>query len=154
MSYSAQFIANLFLGTAKGKGATLTNMQVQKLVYYAHGYHLALQGEPLISDEIKAWNFGPVIPPLYNDLKRFGNGVVTETIPGFEGTPDGFVVSLINKIFELYGKIPGPRLSAATHTPGSPWDITYNKAKFSIIPNDLIKEYFKGKLLPANATAA
>lgn len=155
VSHPAQLIANAFLAKASEQGAKLTNMQVQKLVYFAHGYHLAIKDAPLVADEIKAWNFGPVIPPLYNDLKRFGNGFVTDPIAGFVGEIGDFDSALVAKIFELYGRISGPRLSAATHVEGSPWDITYKRAKFSIIPNDLIRDYFKSKLRrPVSAGAA
>ena len=126
-------------------------MQVQKLVYFAHGYHLALTGEPLVVDDIKAWNFGPVIPSLYNDLRRYGNGVVEAPIEGFALPVEEFVQALVAKIFELYGKISGPRLSAATHTPDSPWDKVYKEAKFSVIPNELIRDYFKATLRPSAA---
>lgn len=149
LSFSAQSIANGFLTVAKEQAVPLTNMQVQKLVYYAHGFHLALKGEPLIEQEIKAWNFGPVIPPLYNDLKQYGNGVVTDLIPGFPLPSEEFALALIKRVFELYGRIPGPRLSAVTHAPNSPWDKVYKQAKFSVIPNDLIREDFKAKLRPS-----
>jgi uncharacterized phage-associated protein len=153
VSYPSQRIANTFLDIAKSAGVTLTNMQVQKLVYFAHGFYLALKDEPLIEDEIKAWNFGPVIPPLYNDLKQYSNGIVTSLISGFESIPDGFDKSFIQKVFDLYGRISGPRLSAATHMPNSPWDKVYKKSKFSAIPNELMKEHFKTKLRPSAVAA-
>lgn len=154
--YPSQSIANAFLAKAKENGMVLTNMQVQKLVYFAHGFYLAFKDEPLIKDEIKAWNFGPVIPPLYNALKHHGNGVVSEPIDGYDVPPatDEFTCALITKVFSLYGHISGARLSAATHKEGSPWEKIYKDAKFSGIPNDLIRSYFKGLLRPASATAA
>lgn len=157
MSYASQSIANAFLAKAREKGTALTNMQVQKLVYFAHGFNLALRDEPLISDEIKAWNFGPVIPPLYNDLKCYGNGVVQAPIEPekFPVPPaaDLFTSGLVSKIFDLYGHVSGTRLSAATHKEGSPWETVYKQAKFSAIPNDLIKSYFRGLLKPASVPA-
>lgn len=157
VSYSSQQIANAFLTLAKEQGKSLTNMQVQKLVYYANGFNLALNEKPLIKDEVKAWNFGPVIPTLYNDLKQFGNGFVTAPIPDYEvpGKGDDFTWALLRRVFELYGNVSGARLSAATHLAGSPWDKTYKGAKFSVIPSDLIKDYFKSRLIrDPSATAA
>jgi uncharacterized phage-associated protein len=152
MSYSAQSIANAFIELARSKQKLLTNMQVQKLVYFAHGWHLAITGNPLIRDAVKAWNFGPVIPPLYNALKKYGNGTMDEIIPGHP-PPDreGFASELIGRIMEIYGHLSGPKLSAITHLDGSPWDITYKKEKFSIIDNDLIKNYFKGLIKKTDA---
>ena len=48
-----------------GREADMTNMKVQKLLYYTQCLHLALFDEPLITDEIQAWRYGPVCPPAY-----------------------------------------------------------------------------------------
>jgi uncharacterized phage-associated protein len=147
MIYSAQSVANAFIELARSKQENLTNMQVQKLVYFAHGWHLALTGKPLIKDAVKAWNFGPVIPPLYNALKKYGDKIVADMIPGHP-TPDagGFEAKLIDRVMDLYGHLSGLRLSAITHLPGSPWDITYQKEKFSVIDDDLIRDNFRARL--------
>jgi uncharacterized phage-associated protein len=73
-------VANAFLKVADDHNRPLANMQLQKLVYFAHGWHLALKGEALIDTPLLAWNFGPVIPPLYNSLKKFGAGPVSGPI--------------------------------------------------------------------------
>ena len=61
-------IANEFLRLAKESGQSLTPMQLLKLVFIAHGWMLGLYGEPLISDDVQAWKYGPVIPDLYQTL--------------------------------------------------------------------------------------
>ncbi len=150
--HSARSIANSFLKIAEQSGKNLTNMQLQKLVYFAHGWHLALTGEPLLTDAVKAWNFGPVIPPLYNSLKMFGNGIVTEPIKRrnpetgevsvVEEKESEYVQRLLKRVWEAYGHMNGSQMSYLTHQPGTPWDITWREEKFSVIPNELIKENF------------
>ena len=66
---SAKAIANYFLD----KSIDLTPMKIIKLVYIAHGWHLAITDKPLIEDYVQAWEFGPVIPDLYHEFKKYGN---------------------------------------------------------------------------------
>jgi len=55
----------------EGREAEMTNMKVQKLLYYAQSLHLALYNEPLFAEEIQAWRYGPVCPPAYNFYSEF-----------------------------------------------------------------------------------
>ncbi len=151
--HSARSIANSIFKIAQDSGQQLTNMQLQKLVYFAHGWHLALTGEPLLEDAVKAWNFGPVIPPLYNSLKKFGNGVVTEPIKRKDPEtgeilipqePESdFVRQLLQRVWQVYGPMTGAQMSYLTHQAGTPWDSAWKKEKFSVIPNELIRDHFR-----------
>src|SRR5438270_11888590 len=106
MVYSAAAVANAFLKLAKRAGVPLTNMQLQKLVYIAHGWSLALLEKPLVYHGVNAWQWGPVIPPLYEALKKYGAGIVTEPIPTEEqvepGSPE---MSIIEGVWRGYGKL-------------------------------------------------
>ena len=55
-------------------------MKVQKLVYYAHGWHLGLADAPLIGELVEAWRWGPVIRSLYAALAEFGNQPILTTL--------------------------------------------------------------------------
>jgi uncharacterized phage-associated protein len=54
-----------------GVEADITNMKVQKLLYYAQSLHLALYDEPLFDEVIQAWRYGPVCPPAYRAYYEF-----------------------------------------------------------------------------------
>ena len=73
-------VANYFLSIPEYED--LTNLKLQKLVYYAQGIHLAIYGKPLFNEAIKAWEHGPVVPELY----RKNNSI---TIPSI--TPLTFI---------------------------------------------------------------
>ena len=56
----------------------LTNLKLQKLLYFAQAKHLKVAGEPLFSDDIEAWKYGPVVRDVYNWLKDCGGYVISE----------------------------------------------------------------------------
>jgi uncharacterized phage-associated protein len=64
-------VARYFIVRAYEDGieAEMTNMKVQKLLYYSQSLHLALYDEPLFEEEIQAWRYGPVCPPARTSEK-------------------------------------------------------------------------------------
>jgi len=76
MPYPALAIANEFIKVARERNKQLTPMELLKLVYFAHGWYLALSGVPLINEPVQAWRFGPVIPSIYHAFKRYGSGPI------------------------------------------------------------------------------
>ena len=151
MQFSANSVANAFLRLSQRDTQPLTNMQLQKLVYIAHGYNLALFDEPLIEDQVKAWQWGPVIPPLYNRLKKYGAGVIDgEVKDAVTIDPASNEGRVIEQVWQSYKGFTGAQLSAITHQEGSPWSATWAVDKFGVIDNSLIAEHYKS-LLARNA---
>jgi len=161
MPYPAAAIANEFKKLAEESNRPITPMKLQKLVYFAHGWYLALAGNPLINEPIQAWKFGPVIPSLYHALKAYGNSPITghvrneaETLfgePERSFVDDGpnakeneQVKELVKRIWELYGSFSAVQLSNLTHDPKSPWSITADRDKKRAVPidQDKIRDYF------------
>lgn len=142
--YSAIEVANAFIELAKREGVPLTNMQLQKLVYIAHGWSLALYDTGLFDEEVHAWEWGPVIPKLYNKLKKYGAGFVTEPIPDADSSNDSRLseLALIKRVWAAYGKFNGPKLSAITHIDGTPWSQIWHSRPYQEIPSELIKQHY------------
>lgn len=69
--YSALDIAKFFIWRADQDKERLTNLKLQKLLYYAQGLHLALGFGPLFADEIRGWSYGPVVPIVYHEYKHY-----------------------------------------------------------------------------------
>ena len=68
---TARDVANYFLSLVdEDQGDSISNLRLQKLMYYAQGYLLALKDRPLIHEEFEAWEHGPVIPGLYNSFRN------------------------------------------------------------------------------------
>lgn len=125
-------------------GDSLSNLKLQKLVYYAQGFHLALFDVPLFAERIEAWQYGPVVPEMYHEFKKFGAGPVQ-----MEGELDGDkysaeVLSLLEEVYSVYGQFSAVRLMNITHQE-PPWLQTSNGCEISL---DLMRDYFKTQITP------
>jgi uncharacterized phage-associated protein len=148
MGTSARAVANEFIRLAAEDRRSLTPLQLIKLVYIAHGWMLALYHRPLINDRIEAWKYGPVIPDLYRELKKYGAGSVPGEISEgrFSSTSplDEHEKDLVRQVYEIYGKKTGVQLSQLTHERGTPWAATWEPDSMGIpISNDLIAEHYR-----------
>lgn len=147
-------VANAILRTAQDKGVSMSMMKLLKLVYFAHGWTLALTGKPLCSDNAEAWQYGPVFRLLYNSLPYKGSQEVAFPVKNiFAGNQEGMASfssdeeSIINKVIDVYGKLGAFQLSNLTHEANSSWDVTQRKRGFfSEIDNDLIRADFERQL--------
>lgn len=156
MAYDARAIANCFLGIAKQNGSSLTPMKVQKLIYFAHGWHLALHDKPLVVDPIQAWQYGPVISSVYQEFKSFGSGAITFLAKDFDfeslrfHTPqvdidDDSTKTLLNTIWDVYGQLTAVQLSNLSHVKDGPWEkarFEGDNGKSALIRDELIRDYF------------
>jgi uncharacterized phage-associated protein len=175
MPYDPKAIANYFLDLGSAQDKPLSPMKLQKLVYFANGWYLALKGTPLINEQVEAWKFGPVIPSLYGEFKCYGDQPVTEkaehhvterlggfrvryhrSVPSIDDIPDQaqFTKAFLDRIWETYGSYTAIQLSNETHREGSPWDKVYKRYNGEIprrtdIPADDMKEYFQSLMRPA-----
>jgi uncharacterized phage-associated protein len=145
-SVKPQAIANAFLERARNEGRELTPLQIQKLVFLAHGWNMSICGQELINESAQAWTYGPVIRSLYDDFKSFGCQPINQMATVFENgrfsTPverSPEAVSLINFVWNRYKELTAGQLSRLTHLPDSPWSQT---AKNQMIPNSSIKQYY------------
>lgn len=147
---SAIAVAQAFLDLASEEGQKLSNMQLQKLVFFAHGVHLAAyDGKPLIDDPIKAWDFGPVIPSLYERLRKYGKGTVDPNLaPETRGLfdPEGHEQKTIQVVWNAYKGYDAWALSDISHQENSPWHKAWTQSKYSDIPDGLILDYYKNRV--------
>ena len=83
MTYKALDIAYKLIYTAQedepNGGERLTNLKLQKLLYYQQGYHLAVFGTPLFDEQVEAWMYGPVVPCVYDEFSNSGSNVLPIT---------------------------------------------------------------------------
>lgn len=162
--FNPKSIANYFLDLAKASGKPISPMKLQKLVYYAHGWYAGYTRQPLINEAVEAWQYGPVIPSLYHEFKRFGSGQIHGKAMIFDNvgvreapTPsDPAICTFLNNVWNSYGPYEGITLSEMTHASGTPWDVTWSECqgvRGADIPFERISNWFGEAVAKTQQTA-
>ncbi|MEW8333492.1 MAG: type II toxin-antitoxin system antitoxin SocA domain-containing protein [Candidatus Thiodiazotropha sp.] len=133
-------------------------MKLIKLVYIAHGWHLANFNSGLIGEAVEAWKYGPVIPSLYHSFKQYKNSKITQQklLFGDSGnliipTAPPELTQFLDAVWDNYSRYSGIDLSAITHQQDTPWykiwhDNGGSNMSGAIIPTDLIKQHYRERL--------
>lgn len=137
--FDARAIANLLLDAAEEHELSVTNLTLQKLLYFTHGLHLSTTREPLVDGYFEAWTYGPVHPNVYLTFKAAGSAPIswratrsdysTGRVLPIEPVQDTGVVSLARRVVATLGKLSASRLVALSHVPGGPWHAVANEAR-------------------------
>lgn len=145
MPHDPRAIANEFLKLAGNQ--PINQMWLQKLVYMAHGWNLAINDEPLIAGRIEAWDGGPVMRKIWDqmrDLGRNASGLFGRTPeePYVADLSDG-EKAVIERVWKRYGGYTGRQLSNMTHQEGTPWSNAYfGRGRNAKLRDDDIKQHF------------
>lgn len=135
-------VANYFLLLDDNNdGEGISNLKLQKLCYYAQGFHLAIFNTPLFNEEIEAWAHGPVVPELYHRFKVFGGSSIT---------PESYPIclthqqrQLIEEVYTVFGQYSAWKLRNMTHDEPT-WA---NHERYAdIIPKHEMQEYFRTRI--------
>jgi uncharacterized phage-associated protein len=164
---TAAAVANEFLslGQTELNIPPIDQMKLQKLLFYAHGWYLALCDKPLFEEDFEAWPWGPVVRDIYTQTNKFGRFPVSEKLNEIrrigEGpldfkmvAPDGVegeeLKAFVHAIWDSHKALSGIQLSNSTHAPGEPWTIIKEQHgtldNKPLIPNEVIAAVFKKKL--------
>jgi len=150
-------VANYFIECSKNEKISLSNLSIQKLSYFAYGWIIVAEDEKLFYDRIEAWQYGPVIPSLYHQLKQFGRERITKKIMDYDFYEDKFYYwklkadtpaeILIRKAWNYYKSLSPRKMIDLTHDCGTPWRQTVLEKGFNAeIDDRLIKDHFSEKL--------
>ncbi len=139
----------------------LTNLKLQKLLYFAYGVHLSLFNEKLFTDEIQAWKHGPVIPLIYTNFKNHGKNPIGSDVratilrdddsgeietPRIDETNDENKAKSLFIACVSYGdKKAWDLVDILHHGDNSAWKKHYDQTKRGIIiPDEDMKAEFEG----------
>jgi uncharacterized phage-associated protein len=132
----------LYLDDAN-EGEGISNLKLQKLVYYAQGFFSAIHDKPLFQNEIFAWAHGPVAPDLYHQYKQFGSNPIPVPTDFDKSSLLDTEFELVEEVFEVFGQYTAWKLRNMTHEE-SPW--LNHEQQVGIIPLSEITQYFKNRI--------
>jgi uncharacterized phage-associated protein len=139
-------IANFFIDLANNTGSFISNLKLQKLVYYSQAWHLALHGEPLFEEDFEAWIHGPVLPNLYHTYKHFGWKPIQEDV---QVNLPLAILDYLNEVADEYFVCDAYELEQMTHLE-APWQkarvgLSSDEPSTAIILKNWMQEYYKAR---------
>lgn len=146
MTIAARDVANWFLGRIdRPAGDSISNLKLQKLVYYAQAYYLAHHGKPLFDEELQAWTHGPVAPSVYREFKRYGYDSIPA--PTGEAKFDAQIESFLTSILNVFGGYTGKALELMTHDE-TPWletrkGLAPEASSEKSISKDIMRDFYR-----------
>ena len=145
---SVHKVAEYLLAKAdESVGDGISNLKLQKLVYYAQGSHLALHGQPLFRAPIEAWEHGPVVPELYHAYKHYGSGNIPAPDAFDPDAYDARSVALLDEVYDVFGQFSAWKLRNMTHEE-RPWIEAYQNGDGGrVISHASMRAYFREHVL-------
>jgi uncharacterized phage-associated protein len=141
-------VADWFIRFAHEVGDPITNLRLQKLMYYAQAWYLALHGRRLMPAEFQAWVHGPVCQPLYQRFRGYTWNPITEAVDAPDLPPG--VETHLREIMEVYGGFSAWDLERLTHAE-APWqkargDLSPDAPSTAVIADDEMRRFYAARL--------
>lgn len=159
MIYNVLDICRYVINYSNEQGYGISNLKLQKILYFIQSYFMITNGNPCFDDKIEAWDFGPVIPAAYHEYKQYGYGNIppVNSYIVYEGSGildlkrvkfDDSIISdddklLINKVVDKFADYSSTALVSLTHHQ-SPWIDAYSPDYSNEITTASLSEYFSG----------
>lgn len=145
---AADQVADWFIQRANADeefGENITNLKLQKLLYYAQGACLALYHERLFDEPILAWAHGPVVRSVFDRFKELGAQPIPDQASFDPSQFDERVTDLLEQVYAVYGQFSAWGLRNLSHQE-EPWIQTQQS---QAIPADTIRDFFEQHLVVA-----
>lgn len=137
-------VANYIVNLSRETGEPVTNMKLQKLIYYSYAWFLVEKegADRLFGENIEAWKYGPVVNDVYETYKDFGADNIKEARGGDPSNLSSDEKELIYEVFTTYGAKSALELVSLTHAE-RPWVESYEEGvDHKVIPDDLIFGFY------------
>lgn len=128
-TFDSNAIANYIIRAFQDAGDPVTNLKLQKLMYYIQGWYLGINKTPLLHEDFQAWVHGPVLPSVFHRFKEFRWTPILADVQ----TPDlpDSIKTHIDEVLEAYGGDTGWSLELRTHN-----EFPWLNARGSLAPDE------------------
>jgi uncharacterized phage-associated protein len=145
---TAQTIAERFVFLCQEHGDVLTNLKLQKFVYYAQAWFLALNSKPLFNDDFQAWPNGPIQPNVFARFRQFGAGPIT--LGGASPKFSSKIEEHIKDVMQSYGRLSAFEIDLLA-CQESPWmnarkGLDPDEPSSNLIEKSAMQKFYKAKL--------
>lgn len=118
--YDAIEVARLVVNSCAEQGHPVTNLKLQKILYFMWLDWYRMKKKYLFDERIEAWHFGPTIPDVYRVFRVYVADPIRHTQ---ESSIQGHDADVLKAIAYKYISIPVGELIFKSCEDGSPWDI-------------------------------
>lgn len=140
MAYDGRAVANFILDHCDGQDRSVSNLSMQKIIFFCHAWSLITLKEPLVKQNFEAWEFGPVLQYLYREFRSFDRFPIqsratklnpftgVKEVVGYHFPPH--TVEFLRSIIDFYSQLAPGDLVQLSHVEGGPWHkVWFHKGK-------------------------
>jgi uncharacterized phage-associated protein len=154
-------VANFVLDFCAARGRPITQLPLQKIVYFCHVWSLIGMGRPLVRHQFEAWKYGPVLQYLYREFQAYDDLAIVGRATRLNPTSgereivpyrfDGDTKEFLEQVVDFYSRISPGDLVRLSHAKGGPWDKAWNhdgpvNPGMKISDADIVTFYSKARL--------
>lgn len=139
--HDSLIISKYLVGKALETKTPISPYKIEFMVYFAHGWYLAITSRLLINERVEAWQHGPVIVPVHKYYKDESN---LKKPPSDSEIPKKAVCEFLDGIWAYYSHLSEVEMQALCFETNTPWDISYERSSgILVIENETIKKHYK-----------
>lgn len=146
-SVQAVDIADWFVARANREkeedfGEGISNLKLQKILYFAQAASIVVEGHELFSDDIHAWDYGPVVNSVYHNFKSNVSTAIKKPKASNYLDFDEATNTFLEEVWQLFGKYSAAKLVEMAHN-HDPWKNTYDGTRHKVISKESMGTYYK-----------
>jgi len=140
---TARRVADTILSLSRDRQLEISNLKLQKLLYYAQAWYLVFNGRPLFDDPIEAWVHGPVVARVFGDFKQYRWAPIDAPVTPLD-SPE--VRDHLVEVLWVYGDYTATELERLTHSE-KPWrdargELAPDEPSRNVISHRAMREFY------------